>query len=84
MKLTKTQLKQLIKETLEEVAFGLGQPPAEEGQPVKNKEVEAIMQQAADLYSQGGPEVKKELTEKFAQAVEDWKREQASQGGPTL
>jgi hypothetical protein len=85
MRLTKTQLKRLIKETLEETSFGLEQMTEEEGRPLygdkpePNKEIEELMQRSTDLYSQGGPEVKKQLTDLFEKAVEEWKAEQSQQ-----
>ena len=84
MKLTKSQIKQLIKEVLEEVSIGLGDVATEGGQPLENKEIGDLMQKATNLYSQLGPLEKKEITKKFEQAVSDWKAEQDAQGASTL
>ena len=87
MKLTKSKLKQLIKEelqhSLEEVSFGLGSPP-EEGRTVSGvadddehrwwiEEMEEIMEKAHELYENMPALGKEHFTKNFEDYAERWR-----------
>ena len=73
MKLTKSKLKQIIKEALEEEF----DPEAPRGEPWWVTEMRRVMTSADSLYKAMPDEGKQFLTENFEMYVKEWKKEQA-------
>jgi len=73
MKLTKSRLKQLIKETLEEAI----DPDKPRGEQWWITEMRQVMTSADKLYKVMPPVGKRFLTENFEMYVKEWKKEQA-------
>ena len=73
MKLTKTKLKQLIKEALEG-DFG-EEPGVESGEEGWNSEVDALLKNAEELYASLPEEGKRALTDNFEMYFDKWEEE---------